>query len=173
MNNSIGQKKKNWFLDKVCPMLLYFLNLLFIVSLFLIFLLSPVSYLRIANKDNQELFSKKNVSEFQITHIHSVAKSLVKDFYEIHDYSSIIQNRMEYHDYGAGLPTAIDNGNFQIINETMVLSDLNYEFNEIRIMVGRYSDQKIVFTDEIITLSEIADPGQLLILKPGMTFKVF
>ncbi len=173
MINSIGQIKKNYPLNKFCPMLLYFFIALILVTFFSIYFISPVPCLKIVTEDNNELLLKTDVSEFQITHIHSVAKSLVKDFYEIHNFSLIIQNRMEYHDYGAGLPTANLEENFQIADGKMVLAGLNYEFKEIRIMVGRYSDQKIVFANETISLKDIADPGQMVILKPGKKSKLF
>jgi hypothetical protein len=173
MNNSIGQRQKNYRLNKFCPMLLYFLIIIILIALFIIFFISKTPCLKIVAEDNSELLTKKDVWEFQITHIHSVAKSLVKDFYEIHDFSIINQNRMEYHDYGAGLPTNNMDGNFQIADGKMVLTGLNYEFPEIRIMVGRYSDQKIIFTNETIALKDIANPGQMVILKPGKKLKIF
>ncbi len=153
-----------------CPFCL-FLILTVIFLLIAVFFLRNVlndsssQNLRIVDEYGKQILVISEVEEFQLVHTHSVAKTPVVDYYEIRDRNTIVQTRMDYYSYGAGLPTN-GRGDYQIIDGAMVVDDLSEEHSEIRIRVGRVSEQHLVVNEETIYLKDLAMPGEGLILKP-------
>ena len=115
------------------------------------------------------MLSIAGVDKFQLAYTHSVARTPVKEYYEIQYPNLIIQTRMDYHSYGAGLPTK-SSQNYQLIDGAIVIDGMANEHSEIPVRVGRVSEQKIVFNEKSIPLIDLAKPGKLLIIKPGKLY---
>ena len=151
-----------------CPFCLLILALIFL--LITVFFLrnadgSSSKNLQIVNENGKKVLQITKVDDFQLVHTHSVAKTPVIDYYSIKDRNTIVQTRVDSYSYGAGLPTN-GKGNYQIIDGAMVFDDLYVEHSEIRIRVGRISEQHLIVNEETIYLKDLAHPGEGLILKP-------
>lgn len=113
---------------------------------------------------------------FAIRFIHSVAKSPVTDHFIIKE-GKIFLDKTIYHDFGAGLPHAPENGQtMKAENGEISITGFNRELPYLAIRVGRVADHTLILFESAkpeavnamageVPLDKLATPGTVIIFK--------
>ncbi len=113
--------------------------------------------------ENEQIFLKVPVwdgTQFSVTFIHSVHKSPLTDYYEIHG-KDIYVIKTKYFDFGAGVQTELEDG--QKLEYTpdggLVISGFHQKMNPLIYVVGMVSDHTLKVNQRIYSLRDICGRG--------------
>ena len=106
------------------------------------------TWLTVRNDETGKLYARYPVEDgdwFSIGFIHSVNKSPLTDYYEIHD-SKIYVEKTVYYGFGAGVQTEIEDGQTLEYGEdgSMTVSGFHKEIPDLVYIVGTVSDHTLV-----------------------------
>lgn len=101
----------------------------------------------IYNKDSgKNLIYSLNPSEcFTIEFVHSVNKSPVKDYYKVTNKGKILNYRTDYYNFGAGVPTELENNEVMHYGENgeIIIKNIDKEFEKLEIYLSDIYDHKL------------------------------
>lgn len=117
------------------------------------------SYLTLRDADSGRVYARYRVSdgdEFSVGFVHSVNKSPVVDFYEIHD-QNIYVVKTVYYGFGAGVETELGTGETLTYGAdgSMIVSGFDREMTELRYFVGTVSDHTLTIGAQSISLRDL------------------
>ncbi|MDD2202207.1 MAG: DUF1850 domain-containing protein [Firmicutes bacterium] len=99
--------------------------------------------------------------EFGIVFTHSVAKTPVEERFRIAADNSMLLYETVYQDFGAGLPSEADEGAVMELGPFGIkITGIQRVIHRIPLRIGRTTKQQIVFGDNTIDLTTIAEPGE-------------
>ncbi len=154
-----------------------FKYIIFFLFIFPVFLpdssLAQDKYLLALVNDNGKILFKqaiRNNDQFAIRFTHSVAKTPVTDYFMIRD-GKIFLDKTIYHDFGAGLPHAPEDGQkMKAEHGEISITGFNREIPDLEVRVGRIANHKLLLFQKSgktreIPLKKLSKPGSVIIFK--------
>lgn len=110
----------------------------------------------------EELFTVpvENNTTVTLAYTHSVEKTPVRDIYAVRD-GELVMTRMEYHSFGAGLPSTVDVERAD--DGSYVYRPPNRRTDTLVVATGYVADHELVVDGKRYALAERADGGSVRI----------
>ncbi|MDR5659081.1 DUF1850 domain-containing protein [Serpentinicella sp. ANB-PHB4] len=154
-----------------CPLsLITIVSTIVIFLMLLVYFFGPIYYgISVKTAEGQVLINYKlePKSEIYIDYTHSVARSNVRDVFELNDDFTFTLTRTEYEAFGAGLPTE-KYESFELIDGRYINKGINIVLKEIPLRIGKIAKHKLSFEDEVVfDLLDYIEAGELVIIEPS------
>ena len=107
---------------------------------------------------------------FTIRFLHSWARSLVDEVFQVDAGNNIVLKETLYEDFGAGLPHEPEPGrpasSMTVENGKIHIRDINRIVSDLQIRVGRFvAAHTLLYRDKRISLSDFVAPGSVVVFK--------
>lgn len=143
--------------------IIIFFNVIIVILLFIPIFPKLVLNNTKDNKFNVILNIKRK--EFIISYIHSVNKSLVRDYYIIDDDKNIILEKTRFFSYGAGIAEPINDEKIIITDKYIEINNINRLIKDFYLFVGTIANHTIYVDNKAIELNTIFKPQSSINIK--------
>ena len=122
-----------------------------------------VTVLRAVESRDENILWEKNIANensFIIKYLHSVARTEVKEIFEIRD-GEFFLTGTEYQSYGAGLPVNTE-GQYILKDDKFIIKDIDYKIDMLLLRISDSSQHELIYQENRYPLYELTGSNALI-----------